>query len=180
MKKYLNIQNVVIVILLFACLGFVANAQGEKIYYSIGELVVRAFSTPQEFLNDGGKWGDIKPFPATVCDEASFGSVGVSDEYNSTSTIVGSTNVDTLIKKSSGVLGSVIITTAGNTEFLLLNATTTDATKRAAKYSTSTITLAQFPPSATVGTYVYDVNFSVGLYFDVTAGAYGSSTITYR
>ena len=111
-------------------------------------------------------------------DEPTFGSVG--GEYNATTTIIGSTNVDTLIKTGAGTLGSVIITTAGNTVFDLFNATTTNVDARTGKLATSTILIAAFPASAAAGTYTFDVAFLYGLYFDVTAGTLGTTTITWR
>jgi hypothetical protein len=164
------------VLILLVAIGFIANAQGGKFFKFLGNpTVYKAYSSSEEFLTDGGDWNAIQNF-----DEPKFGSVSVTSEYYATTTIINSTNVDTLIKAGQGTFGSVIITTAGNTSFNLFDATTTDVTKRTGNVATSTITLASFPPSETVGVYTFDVVFTRGLYFDVMAGTLGTSTITFR
>jgi len=98
-----------------------------------------------------------------------------SSGYYSTSTN-DTTQITELLDSGSGIFGSVVITTAPGTAFALYDATTTDATART---NTATTTLAVFPASATVGTYVFDVNYTYGLIMPV-AGTMGTSTITWK
>lgn len=112
--------------------------------------------------------------------EQPIGSVNRANEYHATTTPENGSWTDQLIQTGTGALGSVVITTAGNLEFDLLNATTTDITKRTDNTATSTILLATFPASMVAGTYTFDVVFWDGLYLDVKSGTLGSSTITHR
>jgi hypothetical protein len=109
----------------------------------------------------------------------SVGGVTVGNEYKATTTDWGLTNVDKLIKTGGGTFGSVVITSAGNVAFDILNATTTNITQRGNK-ATSSILIASFPVGTVVGTYVFDTPFNYGLFYDVTAGTYGTSTILWR
>lgn len=176
-KSFLIIGGIVIALLA----GHILTSQASKPFFQFpGNPTVYnssgyAFQSPEEFLAAGGQWEDI-----ITIGEPSFGGVNIANEYHATTTIKNSTNVDTLISTGSGTLGSVIITTAGNTSFDLFDATTTDVTKRATTQSTSTIMIASFPASATVGTYTFDTVFTKGLFFDVTAGTLGTTTITFR
>lgn len=111
-------------------------------------------------------------------DDATVGSVTGGNEYTATTTPWNGVNVSHYLKKGYGTLGSVVITKAGDSEFYLLDATNTPELIDA--YATSSDELAHFPASATVGTYVFDVNFTDGLYLYVVSGNTGTSTITFR
>lgn len=117
--------------------------------------------------------------PQENLQEESFKGVG-NLPYRATTTPENLTWTDQLIDTGAGTLGSVIITTSGNIAFDLLRATTTDITKRQGNKATSTILLATFPASASVGNYIFDASYSDGLYLDVKSGTLGSSTITYK
>lgn len=107
------------------------------------------------------------------------GSVTVGNEYNSTTTPV-SGYASKLLKGGYGALGSVVITGSGTNAFDLLNATTSDITKRASTKTTSSLILARFPASVATGTYTFDITFTDGLLLDVTTAGTGTTTITYR
>ena len=102
---------------------------------------------------------------------------GASSPYKATSSPESLPNISYSIKGGFGTLGSVLITATGDMGFDLLNATTTDINLRA--LATSSILIASFPASPTVGDYSFDVAFTDGLYFDVTSGTIGSTTITF-
>jgi len=75
----------------------------------------------------------------------------------------------------------VVITKAGDVEFMLMDATSTQSyNKGLGGSATSTRTLASFPPSTAAGTYVFDVNYNLGLFLDVVSGTLGTSTIMFR
>ena len=112
--------------------------------------------------------------------QSQLSSVSVTSEYNATTTPASSTWTDRQLDTGQGTLGSVIITTSGNLQFDLLNATTTDVTKRTNNKATSTILLASFPASTAADVWTFDVNYFYGLYLDVIAGTLGTSTITWR
>lgn len=110
------------------------------------------------------------------------GSVMQGGEYHSTTTSAStlvSFTVPKLVNATAGTLGSVIITGSGAGAITIYDATTTDATLRASTQSTSTITIASFPPSPTVGTYTFDIAFYRGLIYDVN-GTQSTTTLTYR
>jgi hypothetical protein len=112
----------------------------------------------------------------------SLGSSTVGNEYYATSTPVYGSWTDQLIRRGWGSLGSVIITGAGNTHFILYDATSTDAVTNSfwGASSKSNQQLANFPASVAAGTYVLDVVYTDGLVIDVVSGNTGTSTITYR
>jgi len=112
-------------------------------------------------------------------EETFIGSVGVSDEYYSTTTgEVGGTGAVTVLKSSrGGALGSVTITGAAVGALFFYDATTTDVTLRA--NSTSSITIANIPTNTVAGTYVYDAFVTRGLIME-TIGAQPTSTVLYR
>jgi hypothetical protein len=105
-------------------------------------------------------------------------SVTVGNEYKATTTPYYAGWTDQKIYKGRGTLGSVVITKAGNTEFLILDATTT--ANKIDHFATSTKTLGAVSAGTTAGTYTFDVNFTDGLVIEVISGTLGSSTITYR
>ena len=117
--------------------------------------------------------------------EETVGSIIESQEYQATTTPWLGTWTNQSLKVGRGSLGSVIITDSGGIEFLLLDSTTTPAAiddwKPSGGTSTSTRTLAYFPPGTAVGTYVFDTWFQYGLYLYVEDSATnGTSTITFR
>lgn len=123
-----------------------------------------------------------------------LGSVPVGSQYQSTTTpaVADMWNlcphrwrsiggVDTATS-STGILGSVNVLTTGAGTLTIYDASTTDATKRAASDATSSIRIADFPASPTVGSYHFDVEFKRGLLVDYTTTGTGvaSTTISYR
>lgn len=111
------------------------------------------------------------------------GSVAQGSEYHATTTAPSAPIVNSMPlvinSQGGGTFGSVIITGSGAGAITIYDATTTDITKRAAKYATSSIILASFPPSPTVGTYTFDEAYYTGLIYDTT-GTQSTTTITYR
>jgi hypothetical protein len=113
-----------------------------------------------------------------------FGSVAVSNEYIATSTapdaVYGATiSTSRRIKNGAGALGQVTITGAGAGLVNFYNATTSNVNLRTGNTPTSTILIASIPLSAAAGTYVFDAQFTRGLYIDIT-GTAPTSTVTYR
>ena len=106
-----------------------------------------------------------------------FTGVATGQEYSATTTPFADYWTDRPIKGGWGALGSVVITKAGDTSFMLLNATTSLALSDVA---TSSVLIASFPASAVAGTYVFDATFTKGLYLDVMSGDNGTSTILFR
>ncbi len=112
----------------------------------------------------------------------SFGSVSATNEYIATTTAWfnggnGNTRAVWQISKNRGTLGSLVVTGAGDLEYDLYNATTTEFTD--GNISSSTAMIASIPASMATGTYVFDVYFE-GLLLDVVAGDTASTTITWR
>lgn len=119
-----------------------------------------------------------------------LGSVEVGNSYRSTTTpqVASGTNLCpqsnyNLASSTTGTLGSVNITSVGTSRFRIVDATTTDATKRAVAATTSLL-LADFPIGASNGSYHYDVEFKNGLLVDTGLSSSGTgistSTISYR
>lgn len=113
-----------------------------------------------------------------------LGSTITGQDYIATTTaptnLYGSTiSGDTLIKAGQGSLGSLIVTGANTGIINMYDATTTDITKRGG-VATSTIHLASIPASMATGVYVFDVQFTRGLYLDYDSGNMPTTTITYR
>ena len=101
-----------------------------------------------------------------------LGSVGVSDEYNATTTVGMGTGVRSLITNRPAVLGSIVIASSSPTAIRIWNATsTTDVA------STTVVTI---PGSAANGTYTYDAVFDRGLSVQLISGFNGSYNITTR
>jgi len=106
----------------------------------------------------------------------STGSVGVSNDYYSTTTdsTKASATVPQPVKLASGTLGSVIIlgTTTAATVKIYDNALAT---------STASSTLVATIPSGSIqGTYTFDRSMGYGILVDVGVGFVGSYVITYR
>lgn len=106
------------------------------------------------------------------------GSVVQGSEYQGTTTPVGGfLTIGMVATTSEGAFGSVVITNVGTASFTLYDATTSDATQRTNK---ATTTLAVFPASATVGTYTFDEIVRYGILAVFGAGTQATTTITYR
>ena len=105
-------------------------------------------------------------------------SVAVSNEYYATTTYAADPFPEKILLNGNGTLGSVVITGANTGRTFIYNATTSNVTQRAPGDATSTILIAEFPASAAVGTYTFDVAVK-GLLL-VSTGAEATSTITYR
>jgi hypothetical protein len=107
-------------------------------------------------------------------------------EYQATSTapsnVYGATIAtgDTVIRKGSGSLASVIITGANTGIINFYDATTSNVNLRTGQVATSTILLASLPASIAAGTYIFDVVYSRGLLVSLVSGTIPTSTITYR
>lgn len=100
--------------------------------------------------------------------------------YYSTSTRVYPTGAAltnlTVLKSSSGILGSVVITGAGAGTLNLYDATTTNKNLRT---RAATTTLLSIPASAEAGTYTFDIIFNDGLIYEIS-GTAPTSTITWK
>lgn len=111
-----------------------------------------------------------------------FGSVAASNEYYSTTTrnSVGTALASgTVLKAGPGAVGQVTIQAAAAGTIFLCDATTTNASLRNNK-ATSTLNCPfLLPVSAAAGTYTVDAGFDDGLLF-LTTGTLGTSTITWR
>lgn len=111
-----------------------------------------------------------------------LGSVGVGDQYLSTTT-PQAVNQSNLCRKpgntSTGVLGSVNITKAGTGDLILYDATTSNVSLRTNNKATTTLILATFPATA-VGSYHFDISFDNGLLIEYTAASVPTTTISYR
>jgi len=116
--------------------------------------------------------------------EGNFGSITTGQEYSSTTTPERSggwedQRIDGAFGNSRnwGSLGSVVVTKAGDIDYFLLDATTSLALSDVA---TSSVLIAYIPAGLVAGTYIFDVEFTDGLFLDVMNGNTGSSTITIR
>lgn len=115
--------------------------------------------------------------------QQSLGSVAVSNEYQATTTSTGRFTVPVLVSDKittgSCVLGSIVLTGTATGIINIYDATTTNASLRAASQSTSSILLANIPASAAAGTYTFDAQCTRGLIIDST-GTMPTTTITFR
>lgn len=114
-----------------------------------------------------------------------LGSVAVSNEYIATSSAASSVYGATvsssrIIKTGPGALGQVTITGANTGVVNFYNATTTNVNLRTGQKATSTILIASLPASLAAGTYVFDAQFTDGLFIDVVSGNAPTTTILYR
>lgn len=117
-----------------------------------------------------------------------FGSVAVGSQYLSTTTpsVADLANLCPApvgyASSTVGVLGSVNILASGGGTLTLYDATTSNANLRDAGQATTSIRLADFPASPTVGSYHFDIGFKRGLLVDYTTTGTGvsSTTISYR
>ena len=126
-----------------------------------------------------------------------LGSVAVSNDYFATTTrgalgagdylITYDSTMSTSSLKRTGTFGSVVVTAAGSkTEILFWDATTTSTTgnnARSVDLPTSTLKLlGSLPPSATPGTYTFDVGYQYGILMVVSGSqtSIPTTTITWR
>ena len=115
------------------------------------------------------------------------GSVAVGNQYQSTTTpnVADITNLCppaafAVSSSTTGVLGSVNVLLSGAGTLTIYDATTTDSTLRNPA-ATSSLILADFPVSPTVGSYHFDVEFKRGLLVDYSSSdLVSSTTISYR
>jgi hypothetical protein len=115
-------------------------------------------------------------------------SVEVGNAYLSTTTpaVADLTNLCKagigMASSTTGSLGSVNVLASGAGTLVLYDATTSDATQRSSDQATSSLRLADFPASPTVGSYHFDVEFKRGLLVDysTTGSGVSSTTISYR
>lgn len=110
---------------------------------------------------------------------AAHGSIKTGEEYTATTTYAALTPSIRTLKTTYGALGQVTITGANTGLMSLYDATTSDATKRAASMATSSILIADFPASAAAGTYTFDARFTNGLLL-VSSGLVATSSIMYK
>lgn len=116
--------------------------------------------------------------------QPALGSTIQGNDYQSTSTAAsaayGAVTGDRLVKTGHGALGTVVVTGAAAGVVHVLDATTTDVTKRTGNTSTSSILIAELPLSLAAGDYVFDVEYTDGLYIDLLNGTMPTTTVTYR
>ena len=117
--------------------------------------------------------------------KAGMGSVGVTNEYQATSTIgiTGTTykaaQTRHLVQAAtygSVTLGSVVVASTTQNAMSIYNATSSEAVIDGT-YGTLITTL---PASTPQGTYTYDIEMNAGLVLDLAEGFGGDYTITYR
>lgn len=106
-----------------------------------------------------------------------FGGVAIGNEYQATTTysklgVPLFTTAQQIISNTPGTLGSVIITGAVAGQMRFMNATSTT--------DVSSTTVAVFPASTAVGTYVFDLVLTRGLVVESGAGLTPTTTITFR
>lgn len=118
-----------------------------------------------------------------------FGSVSVTDEYQSTSTAPSAAygarttamvNIRLNQSPVSGSLGSVVVTGPNTGVLNFYDATTTNINLRTGNTPTSTLLIASLPSGMATGTYQFDVEYTTGLTWDLYSGVMPTTTITYR
>lgn len=112
-----------------------------------------------------------------------LGSITEGQQYNATTTPFNAAQVDGLIRRGQGTLGSIVVLHNDNLAFNIYDATSTNVLTTGfgtVGQNTSTQLLAQIKAGMTVGTYTFDVGYNYGLVIDVTGGTNGTTTITYR
>ena|SRR3990167_8924707 len=113
------------------------------------------------------------------------GSVAVGNQYQSTTTpqVADGTNLcparSGMASSTTGILGTVNVLGTGTGELLILDATTTDVTRRIGNIATSSLILAWYPVGFGTTTNEFDIEFKRGLLIDYTTGV-ATSTISYR
>ena len=112
-------------------------------------------------------------------------NVRVGDQLQSTTTpqVATGTNLCParvgMASSTTGMLGSVHILSGGTGQLLVLDATTTDVTKRTGNLATSSIILAWYHATTATSSYPFNAEFKRGLLVDYTTTV-GTTTITYR
>lgn len=116
--------------------------------------------------------------------EETLSGVNVSNEYQAVSiapnSAYGATSTDTILKSGQGTLGSFVISGSNSGVINFYDATTTSIDQRAAAMTTTTIGIASIPMFSATGTYMYDAEFTAGLYLDFVNGTAPTSTVTFR
>lgn len=112
------------------------------------------------------------------------GSTLQGNDYQATTTtsvVSGEFLTNTaVLKTGQGSLAQVTITGANTGVLVFYDATTSDVTKRASNKASTTIAIAEFPASATAGTYTFDAGFTDGLLISRLAGSGPTSTVMWR
>lgn len=87
-----------------------------------------------------------------------------------------------MASSTTGTLGSVNILLTGGSPLTIYDATTSNASLRSSDQSTTSIIMADFPVSPTVGSYHFDIEFKRGLLIDynTTGTGVASTTISFR
>lgn len=114
-----------------------------------------------------------------LADKPSVGSVGVTSEYQATTTSPGRFPSAYLLLTGGGTLGSVVVTGPASGSISLYDATTSDVNLRTGQKATSSLLIADFPMGTATSTYTFDSVFFNGLYIQ-TNGTMPTSTITFR
>lgn len=123
--------------------------------------------------------------------QISLGSIPDGQAYYGTTTdSTWSTDFKTrTLKAGPGVLGSIVYVTAGTSDLVIYDATTTDTSKRSSTMSTSSIIVARFTPNSitpgyteVTGTYTFDRSLVNGLTAEITGTLtqVATTTITWR
>lgn len=108
-------------------------------------------------------------------------SVSYGNDYLSTTTdATWLTLAPQLLLSKTGSLGSVVIQTIGTGSLTLYDATTTNNSLRTTSVATSTITLANWQITTSLGTYTFDTSFKNGLIAVWVGTNNATTTITYR
>lgn len=113
-------------------------------------------------------------------EEVALGSVADGQSYFSTTTAATPAFTSPVtLKSGSGSLANVVLqASAAASSIQLIDATTSDVTKRN-NVATSSLILASWGNSPTIGTYTFDSTFSNGLLLTIT-GTPGTTTVTWR
>lgn len=169
MKTKKILIGIVSLLTVSALLGFAANAQSGKFFYRLNDIhqtIVRAYSTPEEFLDDGGQWDEVKNIEQTI------GSVGVASEYSATTTIASSAGTFWMAGTGPTTLGSVIVASSSASTFTIWNATSTT--------DVSSSTFAVIKAAIGEMTLTFDTVLNRGLIIRTPTGFNGNYIITYR
>ena len=111
---------------------------------------------------------------------AGVASVEAYMSTTTTATVSGTFDGSEVLQTGQGVFGGITITGANTGWLLILDATTTNALKRAPSMSTTSIVIADITADLVAGTYVFDAQFKNGLLVDKQAGISPTSTIMWK
>jgi len=110
---------------------------------------------------------------ANVADkEVNTGSVGVSSEYFSTTTVSTSAGTHWLARGGSCTFGSVVVASSSATTLTLWNATSTT--------DSASTTIATLKAAISEGTFTFDTVCDRGLVVETPTGFNGVYVVTYR